>query len=109
MKSQLQLLLLLIFGILSAASCKKENTLKAEVKYSDDQYNFTTHYSPEKTKEVQATISQHISSAQSKADGDWNQLDVSGDKTTFNVISTPGDLKFEFNKNENSRSSYHRI
>ena len=98
---------LLLF--ITAVSCNNRDNLNVAVKDSDNVYLFTAHYNPTKTDRVQRLINNEISPTHLKEDNDWNISATLDDRTTFQVISEPGDLEIQLNKNENSKRSFRRV
>ncbi|SEJ01671.1 hypothetical protein SAMN04487995_3047 [Dyadobacter koreensis] len=109
MKHVFQFLLFLCLITTFAASCTNHNDLKVAVKDSDDQFRFTAQYNPSKTERVQKLINKEIYPTRFEENKDWNISTILDDKTNFKIISAPGDLEIQLDKDENSRSSYRRI
>jgi hypothetical protein len=88
-----------------------DHNINISVKEQREVYQFYASYSRYKTADVEYYINKHIGSKEYYVSNDrhadvYTELD---DGTKFHIKSSPGRLKIQFNKRENSEAAYRKI
>lgn len=79
------------------------------VKDDDDYYRFKAHFNENLSPQVSEFLNDHISPIRIDPEQDSKVVTELPDHTKLTVESSPGELMIYFDKEDNSRASYHRV
>jgi hypothetical protein len=97
----------LLFG--AGFACSESDNIHIKVVDDDDMYRYTATFPRSKSRLVERFINARIAPTNITSDDVLNVTTLLEDKTKFDYKATPGKVRIELDKDENSRASYHRI
>lgn len=102
----------LLFLLFLLTGCiHRGNDISFKVKDSDDTYELSANYDPDKTERVQEFLDEELTG---RGDVSFENAEIDADLTLddhskFYIRSEPGELLIRMKKDENSRQTYHKM
>ncbi|GAB4056090.1 hypothetical protein [Spirosoma litoris] len=90
-------------------TCCEGNEHKISVKDSDDTYEFFAKFDKSKTQQVQDFINAEVAPTSSFSGDNVDITTTLDDHTKFKLEESPGRVRIELDKGDNSEASYRRI
>ena len=107
-------IILIAFCILAIklSSCRhRHHDIRISVNESGNIYRFTASFPEDKTRRVERLINRSLSlnSFFGNPDDYVDATTILDDQTKVSIKASPGDLRIQLDRDENSEASYHRI